>query len=410
MQPSRPLRICHLGKFYPPASGGIETHVQTLARAQAALGAQVDVLCINHAASEAGAGTHEFLGRTRTVVEQDGAVRVRRVGRVASVSRLDVTPDLLLHLQRILSRGVDVLHLHGPNPTMALTVAALPRLPALVVTHHSDVIRQRMLGLLFSPVERLLYTRADLVLSDSAPYIDGSPLLQRFRAKVQVLPLGVELEPFLNPSPAVLSAERERWRALGEPLWLMVGRLVYYKGLFTALEALREVPGKLMVVGVGPLRDEALARAKELGVADRVVWAGYLGPDELAGALRAATALWFPSTARSESFGLSQVEAMASGCPVLNTAIPHSGVSWVSRHEESGLTVPVGDAKALAAAARRLLEEPGLRERLSRGAVARAQAEFRHGLMAERSLVLYREAMAAHSGQRVPGASAEVGT
>jgi rhamnosyl/mannosyltransferase len=166
-----------------------------------------------------------------------------------------------------------------------------------------------------------------------------------------------------------------------------------------------------VVVGVGPLREEGLARAKALGVSERVVWAGYLPQDELTGALRAATALWFPSNARSESFGLSQVEALAAGCPVLNTAIPHSGVSWVSRHDESGLTVPVGDARALAAAARRLLEEPGLRERLSRGAVERAKAEFRQELMAERSLAHYREALAERSGGRVASeASMGVGT
>ena len=113
----------------------------------------------------------------------------------------------------------------------------LPRLPALVVTHHSDVIRQRVLGLFFSPVERLLYTRADLVLSNSESYIGGSSALQRFHHKVRVLPLGLELDAYLQPREP--GASDERWRALGQPLWLMVGRLVYYKGLFTALEALR---------------------------------------------------------------------------------------------------------------------------------------------------------------------------
>ena len=63
---------------------------------------------------------------------------------------------------------------------------------------------------------------------------------------------------------------------------------------------------------------------------------------------------------------------MAYGCPVINAAVPHSGVPWVSRHEETGLTVPVDDPAAFAAAARRLLEEPGLRDRLATGARARA--------------------------------------
>ncbi|MCP3164886.1 glycosyltransferase [Myxococcus qinghaiensis] len=392
------LRVLHLGKFYPPASGGIESHVQTLARAQAAQGAQVEVLCANHS-MDPGNTSHEFRGSSPTREEWDGAVRVVRLGRRASVARMDVLPELPGMLRRMLARGVDVVHLHVPNPTMLLALDCVPRLPAVFITHHSDIIRQRVAGALFRPLELLLYTRARRILSDSEAYVHGSPLLRMFRSKVRALPLGIDLGPYLQPSAEALRAEAH-WRqeAGGEPLWLVVGRLVYYKGLFTALEALTHVPGRLMVVGVGPLEEEARARAKVLGVADRVTWAGYLPPDSLTGAYRAATALWFPSNARSEAYGLSQAEAMACGLPVLNTAIAHSGVPWVSRHEETGLTVPVGDAHALARAARRLVEEPGLAEQLGRGARARAEAELRHDVMATRSLTLYSEAL----GRPVP--------
>ncbi len=129
-------------------------------------------------------------------------------------------------------------------------------------------------------------------------------------------------------------------------------------------------------------------------MAERTIWLGYRGFDEVVGAYHAATALWFPSNARSESFGLVQVEAMASACPVINTAIPGSGVPWVSRHEESGLTVPMDDAEALAQSANRLLTESGLRERLAAGARARACREFDHRLMAVRCLSAYRSILA----------------
>ena len=86
---------------------------------------------------------------------------------------------------------------------------------------------------------------------------------------------------------------------------------------------------------------------------------------------------------------------MASGCPVINAAIPHSGVPWVSRHEESGLTVPVDDPAAFAAAARRLLDEPALRDRLAAGARARAVAEFDRAAMGRRSLAFYGVALSA---------------
>jgi rhamnosyl/mannosyltransferase len=84
---------------------------------------------------------------------------------------------------------------------------------------------------------------------------------------------------------------------------------------------------------------------------------------------------------------------MAAGCPVINTDIPYSGVPWVSPHGVSGVTVPVRDGAALASASRRLLEEPGLRERLAAGARERAVAEFDHDVMARRLLQAYRQAI-----------------
>src|SRR5262249_42647622 len=162
---------------------------------------------------------------------------------------------------------------------------------------------------------------------------EGSEYLQRHRDKLVVLPFGIELKPLLEPSAASLTAAA-RFRAMhGRPLWLLVGRLVYYKGIDQALRALPHVPGKLMIVVDGPLRRELGALAEQLGVADRVVWQGRLDDADLIGAYYAATALWFPSNARSEAFGLVQIEAMASGCPVINTHIVGSGVAWVSPHE-----------------------------------------------------------------------------
>src|SRR4051794_3705282 len=134
-------RVCHLGKYYPPAPGGIESHVQTLARAQAALGHSVRVFCISHRSGP-------------TLLEADGMVEVTRFGRHASVAKLDVCPGLVSGLAQV---EADILHLHVPNPTMILALLrARPGKP-LVVTYHSDLIRQRVLGRLFRPLERQAY-------------------------------------------------------------------------------------------------------------------------------------------------------------------------------------------------------------------------------------------------------------
>ncbi len=373
----RPLRVCHLGKYYPPSPGGMETHLQGLARGQAALGCQVQVVCVNHK------------GRGTSIAEElDGSVRVLRIGRLAALSGLDFCPTLWMVLRRLRSDALDIVHLHTPNPTMLMPLVMGCAVP-LAVTHHSDIVRQKVLRHVHSPFERIVYGRAQVLLSDSAGYIEGSEVLQRYRTKVEALPLGIDLDPYLAPSPSAL-AFRDKLRAThGGPLWLSVCRLVYYKGIDVALEALRYVAGKLIVIGTGPLEAALKQRAVAFGVADRVIWLGHADPDQLVGSYQAATAFWFPSVARSEGFGLVQVEAMASGCPVINTAIPGSGVCWVSLHQISGLTVPVGNAKAFAASAQRLLDEKGLRDQLGRQGRERACSEFAEQKMAERSLEIY---------------------
>jgi glycosyltransferase involved in cell wall biosynthesis len=397
--------VRHLAKFYPPAPGGMETHVRTLAQAQAALGLRVEVICVNHAGADGRDRTWSPFIQTGAVEEEDGPVHVRRLGRWASLLRFELCPRLLSLRWDCGSDQDQVLHLHTPNPTMLLALAALRPAGRWVITHHSDIVRQKILRYAVSPFERYVYARATHILASSPTYQDRSALLQRYADKVVVAPFGLDLTPYLHPGPAALEfAARLRAEHPG-PLWLAVGRLVYYKGLEVALQALAIVPGTLLVVGAGPLAAVLRRQAEQLGVANRVVWAGRFGSDELTGAYQAATALWFPSNARSEAFGLVQVEAMASGCPVINTALPGSGVPWVSPHEQTGLTVPVNDPAAFAAAAQRLLAEPGLRERLAANARTRACQEFDHHLMAERSIEIYRQALGygkPSSGNHVP--------
>jgi glycosyltransferase involved in cell wall biosynthesis len=395
----RPLRVCHLAKFYPPATGGIESHLRTLAQAQARRGAAVRVVCVNHLDAAGRDVTWKAFAATPTVEERDADVELLRVGRRASLFRFDLCPGLARLGRTLRDWGADVVHLHVPNPTMLLALLPCARRRPLVVTYHSDVVKQRKLGLAMRPLESVAYGAASRILATSPPYAEASPTLRRHAAKVQVLPFGIELAPLFSPSAAAAGHARRLRETHGEPLWLSVGRLVYYKGLSTALEALRDVPGKLLSIGEGPLEASLIEQAKKLGVADRVIFRGRAGDDELVGAYHAATALWFPSNARSEAFGFAQVEAMASGCPVINTAIPGSGVAWVSRHLESGLTVPVGDAAALAAAARRLLDEPGLRDSLAAGARDRAARDFGADRMAERTLEVYRQALTAAGGE-----------
>ncbi len=389
----QPLRVCHLGKYYPPAAGGIEGHVQTLALAQAALGAKVQVLCVNHADAHRVSSSIHFNG-SQTTTDYDGPVEILRIGRRACLKGLDICKGLAAAFRQVEKSGVDILHLHSPNPTMELIVARSKLHVPLVITHHGDIVRQKVLGLLLKPIQERVYKRAAAILATSPVYAANSPLLGRHKERVNVVPLGVDLRPYLEPSnEAIAHGQKLKAQYGDQPLWLAVGRLIYYKGLHVAIKALAKVPGRLIIIGSGPLKEKLETLARELGVSDRIIWWGYATQDELIGAYRAATAFWFPSVVRSEAFGLVQVEAMASRCPIINTNIPGSGTAWVGKNEVTALTVPIEDSEALVAAAQRMLNEPGLRDRLSAAGPPRAQQEFDHMIMAQRTLDIYEQAL-----------------
>jgi rhamnosyl/mannosyltransferase len=397
MPKSPSYRIIHLSKYYPPDRGGIETHVQTLAQSQAALGVEVDVICVN-AADQKG----NLANRTHTIHEWDGNVKVTRVGRLLSLARFDFCPELPQKLFQIiqLQQPNTLLHLHTPNPTMLMGLTIFSKNIPLVITHHSDVIKQRILKYGLRPFEHIVYSKSSQVLTTSFPYIEGSRFLRFYRNKLNYLPLGLDTYKYNCPSEKAIAFSYSLKDKYPSPIWLAVGRLVYYKALHIAIEALTMVEGTLIIIGVGSLEKELKTLAKKLGVYQRIVWLGRVSEDELVGAYHAATSLWFPSNVRSEGFGLVQVEAMASGCPVINANIPCSGVPWVSRHEQEGLTVPINDPIALAEAAKRILYEPGLRTRLVNSSRIRADY-FNHKTMAQRSFDFYDQVLNLDSNYQV---------
>jgi glycosyltransferase involved in cell wall biosynthesis len=160
-----------------------------------------------------------------------------------------------------------------------------------------------------------------------------------------------------NPAPDIAGlAPRDELRRrydFAEPTLVFGGRLTEQKALELAIEAARETGVRLVIVGDGPDR----ARLEALGGAT------FLGAQPRARVLelfRAADATILSS--RWENFPHGIVESLAAGTPVIATDV--GGVGEVVEDGLNGLLVPSGDGAALAAAARRFLEDPALAERL----------------------------------------------
>jgi glycosyltransferase involved in cell wall biosynthesis len=356
------MRIVHVGKFYPPALGGIETHVQILAEGQVRRGHHVAVVCMQHTTEP-------------TASETRAGVAVHRLHRRISFAKLDWLPDFAATLRR---SNPDIIHVHVPNPSAILGLLRVRPEAPMIVTYHSDNVAQKLRSRVFRLAELPFYRRVDKILATSPAYVRGSNMLTRHRDKTLVVPLGIDTAQFTDP-PARVHEHAARLRAEhGAPLWFACGRLVPYKGFDVALEALASAPGTLLLAGEGPLRRRLELDAQRHGVANRVRFLGRVDDATRNACLHACDAFWFPSVTRNEAFGLAQLEAMASGTPVLNCDIAGSGVSWVSEHSVSGLTVPVYDAEAMARAARQLADDKDLRTRLAEGARRRALTLFDH--------------------------------
>lgn len=382
------ISVLQVGKYYPPARGGIETHLEMLARGLVGSGeVDLEVVVANDGSR----------GRTSTTVaERPDGVVLRRLGTAFKVAGAPVCPELPGVLRR--SRA-DILHVHGPHPTALLAYLVSGFRGRLVVTYHSDIVRQRVLGKLIAPLQDATLRRARAIIAASPGLVRHSPVLARHRDRCVVIPFGVHPADYADPDPAVVAALRARYAPDGRPLLLAVGRLVYYKGfehLLRALARLRKVPVSLLLAGEGPLRPalEALVARLRLGgeggLECRVHLLGSV-PD-LRPYYHACDVFVLPSTARSEAFGIVQLEAMACGKPVVNTRLP-SGVPDVSRDGETGLTVAPANPEALAAALDRLLEDAALRARFGAAARGRAQTHFSAERMVADTLALYRRVL-----------------
>lgn len=364
---SRRIKVLHVGKFYPPHMGGIETHLRALC---CELRQTLDLRVI--VASDDREGGDEVL---------DG-VQVSRVPTWMTAASTPVCPGMV---SKIRGCCADIVHIHLPNPTAVLAYLASGYRGRLVVTYHSDTVRQKVLGALFEPWLHAVLRRSSAIIATSPQYRQTSPVLARYQDRCEVIPYGIALGEFEECDPAAVGRLRELY---GPRVVISVGRLVYYKGFEYLIRAMTQVQAKLLIIGDGPLRANLQELTASLNLADKVIFAGEIQNQNVVPYYHAADLFALASVARSEAFGIVQIEAMAAGLPVVNTGLD-SGVPFVSLHQHTGLTVPPSDVNALAVAINRLLDDRPLRQRFAAAARVRARNEFSLETMTARTLELY---------------------
>lgn len=364
------LKIMQVSRMYYPVHGGIERVVQDIAEGLKDNTDMTVLTCQNR-----GHGT----------VEEIHGVTVHRCSSLGTVCSLPLSFSFLSEFKR-LSKEQDIIHIHMPFPLADLACLLSGYKGKVVVWWHSDVVRQKKLMFFYRPIMERFLKRVDAIVVATEGHISGSSYLGDYKDKCHVIPFGVD-KTVLQRADEYLAHRGELNKEL---IFLFVGRLVYYKGCSVLLEAFSKLQGGILhIVGDGPLKHELEQQADMLGIHSRVYFTGSLPHEELYREFAECDVFVLPSVAKSEAFGIVQIEAMAYNKPVINTNLP-SGVPYVSLDKITGLTVEPRDAEGLAGAMRWMMDHPEERIRLGSNAGKRAREYYSIDYMLEQVDALYQ--------------------
>jgi phosphatidyl-myo-inositol dimannoside synthase len=379
-------RILCVTSNYPRWAGDSTTpFVLHLAQDLQALGWQVDVL----APHAPGAARSETLGgvrverfrylwpaRAQTVCYQGGALINLRKNPLNKLKLPALVAAETLAIARRLRRGhYDLLHSHwilpqGFTGRIARTVSPLPH---VLTVHGGDIFGLR--GKLMGWFKRSALHGADAVTVNSSvtrqAVIETAGPLPR----LETIPMGVSVAP-ANPKQQDLARElRAAHRRGTGPLLLFIGRIVEEKGvadLVHAVRLLRESHPDVhaLIVGEGQERAEMERLAAQAGVAASITFTGWVEPTDIPAYLRAADIFVGPSRTAPDGWveaqGLTFLEAMAADMPVIATRC--GGIVDSVVDNETGLLCEQRNVSGIAAAVVRIMNEPGLRRRLTENA------------------------------------------
>ncbi|WP_424629456.1 glycosyltransferase family 4 protein [Bradyrhizobium sp. SYSU BS000235] len=295
-----------------------------------------------------------------------------------------------------LAEKADVIHYHFPWPFMDLVHFATRVSRPSVVTYHSDIVRQKLGLKLYRPLMNAFLGSIDHIVATSPNYFATSEVLQRYKLKASVIPIGIDHAMYPVPPESTL----DRWRArFGREFFLFVGVLRYYKGLHILLDAVSDTDIPVVIVGAGPIEQELRARARRLNLSN-VHFLGEISEEDKLALTTLCFGVVFPSHLRSEAFGISLLEGAMCGKPMISSEIG-TGTTFVNVDGETGLVVPPSNPDALRRAMIYLRDHPDQAQRMGQKARDRYKTLFTADIMLSKYLALYEDMLtAAKSGKR----------
>ena len=387
------MRIAHVTATFHPHNTGT---------GNVALNNALELIKLGHE-------VHVFTAHTKNAPpsEEICGIQVHRLKSPLKYGNAYLLPSLFTRL-----RNFDLIHLHMPFYGAAEVIYPYVKLTQtpLVITHHQDVKLSGFAGLVSETHDRMIGTSimktAKSVCFTSLDYATSSkyaPLVSANKIYAQELPNGVDVERFApseKPTWLVRQYNLEHKQVI-----LFVGVLDsahYFKGVDILLQAFAKLERDdtvLMIVGKGNMLLQYQQTCQELGIHDRVVFAGFVPDEELADYYRLADTTVLPSTTQGEAFGLVLLESLACGTPVIASALP--GVRSVVCHDIDGFLVEPKNVDELKRHIATMLADPARRQSMGKAGRKRVQQEYAWSSIQEKLSEIYRQSMQKQVGGEV---------
>ena len=393
------MHICFLLSAFHSTSvgGGAESYVSTLADALVEQGHRVSIIAFGQA-------DHSKSQVCLTEVEKPNLHWF--LYRGLPVARSLAMPVREIEWSRRIWSALAALHHEHPvdvvetGETLVLQQLVSGRKPPLVVRGHGNPLAIKRFGDMRANVGDRLGRRLQLAGMRRAHAITA---VSKFQAAELARELSLPIEAIRvipNPiSPVLLQEALEKPASeVSKPVVLYTGRIELNKGSLDLLRSVKRVAESFSeveyVIAGGrhnSINDETLERALAAGdTREHVRVLGHVPWQQLAEWYRRATVFVMPS--HYETFGISVIEAMAFGLPVVATNV--GGLPEIVEDGVTGILVPPKDPDALAEAVIQLLRDPQLRRRLGQAARDRVVSEFRIERVVEQTLKVYETVLA----------------
>lgn len=364
------MKIAHIVCVYPPYAGGIGNVAANLVEYLSLARQEVTVFTPRYRKSD--------------LAYLQSSYQVERLESFIHYGKAAFLPQLFWKL-----KDFDVIDLHMPFLGTSAIVYLLKkfygRRLSLVIHYHMDLfgknwLYRRVFGLQQQFVASEIMA-ADKVLVSSQDYLSNSRLKDlyvKYPAKFEIMPFGVDVERFF-PQPKDTSLS-QRYGLEDKKVILFVGALDdahYFKGvnyLLKAFAALSDQETRLIIVGEGNLRPVYQDLAVESGLADRVIFTGFVPDIQLAKYYNLADVVVLPSIDSSEAFGMVILEAMACGKPVVASDLP--GVREILGHNEYGLLTKPKNVVMLTKRIEHLLNNQELVKKISQAGLERIKVKY----------------------------------